>query len=64
MSSVEAWEAPKPNSGRKCALCGKAPAGKAHIKVSWFRGDDVVVACCRDCKKLPDAEDRLMAVTR
>jgi hypothetical protein len=25
---------------------------------------DVVVACCRDCKKLPDAEDRLMAVTR
>lgn len=45
------WVAPKPNSTRKCLLCQKAPAGLQHIQVGFFRGDDVVLACCRSCSQ-------------
>lgn len=59
MTSVQDWRSPKPNSGRRCLLCGEAPAGLAHIKVSWFRGDDEVKAVCKKCRRLPNAEEML-----
>lgn len=55
------WEHPKPTSGRKCLLCGKAPAGRLHVPVSEFRGDDDVFPCCKACQRLPDVEARLYA---
>jgi len=45
------WKRPKPNSGRVCRLCGAKPAGLIFIQVSWFRGEDEIIATCDLCKK-------------
>jgi hypothetical protein len=44
---------PKRNSGRKCVVCGVAPAGILDVEVNWFRGDDLCIACCggKPCKQ-------------
>jgi hypothetical protein len=54
------YRKPKPTSGRKCALCGSAPAGIQFVEVNWFRGDDVAVPCCDTCKKT--RKDEVMAL--
>ena len=45
------WRAPKRSSGRKCAVCGTAPAGIQFVEVSIFRGEDEAVACCKACQR-------------
>jgi len=50
------YRKPKPTSGRKCAVCGFAPAGLQFVQVNIFRGDDVAVACCDTCRKTRKAE--------
>lgn len=54
------WRPPLSNSEARCLLCGAVPAGLVHIQVSWFRGDDEVVRCCRPCSRKSDAAERLL----
>jgi hypothetical protein len=43
---------PKPASGRKCSICGAAPAGFQFVQIGYMRGDDESSPCCKrtECK--------------
>lgn len=64
MGDFSLYQPPKKASRRRCVLCGAIPAGRAHIKVSWFRGDDVVVAACRPCTRGEGAADALLKASQ
>lgn len=49
------WDAPKPESDRRCVPCGRRPAGKAFLRVAHLPDQDLVLDCCRSCKSLPPA---------
>ena len=50
-----------PKSGRTCRSCGAVRAGRAHIQVSIFRGDDEVVPCCKRCYETKTPQELLVA---
>lgn len=56
------WRKPKPNSGRKCHLCGLTPAGFQFVEINWFRGNDVAVPCCDVCRKTRKAQLLIAAI--
>lgn len=49
------WSKQPPHEGPRCAICGGKAVFKAHVEVSWFRGDDSVVKVCIDHKKADPA---------
>lgn len=46
-----AFEAAHPGQRLRCVGCGNSgdDVGRVRIRVSYFRGDDEVVKCCRGC---------------
>ncbi len=59
------WNVAKPNM-KQCQVCGATGAKRIDIKISWFRGDDVVLWVCKEHRKdekalleLPQAKRQL-----
>lgn len=60
---IHRWDRPRTRgkgSNRACRNCGARPAGMAHVAVSRFRGEDVVVPCCERCRRAESVASRLL----